>query len=165
MSFTNLKDAKAFAFAGNALITLESRKTWKHFTYKIKAKAKDKAKDNDKKDFFFVSYLANGSADEGDFAYLGIVADGKFRTTKNSRAGSDTEVARAFDWFMRLPGPDMPNQLVVHHEGRCGKCGRTLTVPESIESGIGPECRKGMVKAGKLEHFELTAAPEEDYVE
>jgi hypothetical protein len=26
------------------------------------------------------------------------------------------------------------------HEGRCGKCGRALTVPESIESGLGPVC-------------------------
>ena len=26
------------------------------------------------------------------------------------------------------------------HEGRCGRCGRKLTVPESIEAGYGPEC-------------------------
>jgi hypothetical protein len=31
-------------------------------------------------------------------------------------------------------------RCTVHHEGRCGRCGRTLTVPESIESGFGPEC-------------------------
>jgi len=23
---------------------------------------------------------------------------------------------------------------------RCGRCGRVLTVPESVESGFGPEC-------------------------
>lgn len=26
------------------------------------------------------------------------------------------------------------------HTGRCGRCGRLLTVPSSIEKGIGPEC-------------------------
>jgi hypothetical protein len=26
------------------------------------------------------------------------------------------------------------------HEGRCGRCGRRLTVPDSIASGYGPEC-------------------------
>jgi hypothetical protein len=31
-----------------------------------------------------------------------------------------------------------------HHEGKCGRCGRLLTVPSSIESGIGPECSKIM---------------------
>jgi hypothetical protein len=30
--------------------------------------------------------------------------------------------------------------LEVWHEGRCGACGRRLTVPESIERGLGPEC-------------------------
>jgi hypothetical protein len=26
------------------------------------------------------------------------------------------------------------------HEGKCCRCGRKLTVPASIASGIGPEC-------------------------
>lgn len=30
--------------------------------------------------------------------------------------------------------------LEIWHEGRCCRCGRTLTVPESIANGIGPEC-------------------------
>jgi hypothetical protein len=30
----------------------------------------------------------------------------------------------------------------VWHEGKCGKCGRALTVPSSILTGIGPECSK-----------------------
>lgn len=29
----------------------------------------------------------------------------------------------------------------LHNAGRCGRCLKTLTVPESIESGFGPECR------------------------
>lgn len=38
----------------------------------------------------------------------------------------------------------------VHHEGRCGKCGRRLTVPESIETGLGPECSgKGYTRKRK----------------
>ena len=36
-------------------------------------------------------------------------------------------------------GP-MPAELEVWHQGSCGKCGRPLTVPESIASGIGPVC-------------------------
>ena len=30
----------------------------------------------------------------------------------------------------------------VYHSGCCGRCGRELTVPASILSGIGPECSK-----------------------
>jgi hypothetical protein len=47
----------------------------------------------------------------------------------------------AFAWFWdRLRNGNLPEQVEVHHEGRCGRCGRALTVPESIESGFGPEC-------------------------
>ncbi len=35
-----------------------------------------------------------------------------------------------------------PHGYNVYHSGRCGRCGRELTVPASILSGIGPECSK-----------------------
>ena len=35
---------------------------------------------------------------------------------------------------------DVPDNLRVYHEGKCCRCGRTLTTPESIKKGIGPEC-------------------------
>jgi hypothetical protein len=135
MSFSTLQDAKTFAFAGNALITLESRRTDAHHTYKISAC-------EDKKDFFFVSHLINGSADGGIFAYLGIVSEGKFRLTKKSTAAWDAPCVKAFQFFMA--STELHPQLIVHHEGRCGKCGRTLTVPSSIEAGIGPDCAAKM---------------------
>lgn len=136
MSFNTLSDAKAFALAGNALLTLESRKTGTHFTYRIRA-----TKDDDQK--FFVSLLS-GPDNENDYQYLGLVAGGAFRLTKASKATSEAPSVKAFDYFMRLNGPEMPAQLAVYHQNKCGKCGRTLTVPESVQSGIGPECAKRM---------------------
>jgi hypothetical protein len=38
-------------------------------------------------------------------------------------------------------------------EGRCGKCGRTLTVPSSIATGLGPECIKSISKSEKRDNF------------
>lgn len=32
------------------------------------------------------------------------------------------------------------NKMDYYHEGRCGRCARRLTVPESIINGLGPEC-------------------------
>lgn len=135
MSFSNLQDAKTFAFAGRALITLESRRTGDHHTYRISLC-------EDKPGFFFVSHLINGSADAGTFAYLGIVSEGKFRLTKKSTAAWDAPSVKAFQFFMA--STELHPQLVVHHEGHCGKCGRTLTVPSSIEAGIGPDCATKM---------------------
>ena len=34
------------------------------------------------------------------------------------------------------------NGFEIMHEGRCCRCNRTLTHPDSIKTGIGPECAK-----------------------
>lgn len=56
--------------------------------------------------------------------------------------------ALAFRWFFKRlsEGRDLggPRGVTVRHEGRCGRCGRTLTVPASIDSGIGPDCAERM---------------------
>jgi hypothetical protein len=39
-----------------------------------------------------------------------------------------------------VAGRPTPPSLVIQEENRCGKCGRELTDPVSIERGIGPEC-------------------------
>ena len=60
---------------------------------------------------------------------------------KVSKIGEDADSAKAWRWFdANLQAGRVPEQLEVWHEGRCGRCGRALTVPESIERGIGPEC-------------------------
>jgi len=40
--------------------------------------------------------------------------------------------------------PLIDKGFALHHEGKCGRCGRKLTVPLSIETGIGPECASKM---------------------
>jgi hypothetical protein len=136
--FETLAEAKAFAFAGNAILTLESLKTGSHFTYKVK-QAKDQQTGEPKPGVYFVNLLSNGNAeDENNFTYLGMVMSGVFRLTKASKAGMESPSVKAWRFFMALS--ENHPALVVHHEGRCGRCGRTLTVPESIRAGIGPEC-------------------------
>jgi hypothetical protein len=48
---------------------------------------------------------------------------------------------------------NLPNFIEIWHEGRCGKCGRTLTVPDSIANGLGPECIKTISKSEKRDKF------------
>lgn len=49
-------------------------------------------------------------------------------------------------WVQLTKGNELPDKVEVWHEGRCGACGRRLTVPESIAQGLGPVCA-GLVAA------------------
>jgi Family of unknown function (DUF6011) len=136
--FASLEDAKAFALAGNAIITLQSLRTGEHFTYKIRAKQRDPRFPSV---VYFVDLLS-GPDNNSDYFYLGIIANGEFRLTKGSRTTLDAPSFKAFRFFWR--STTLHPELLVRHEGRCGRCGRTLTVPESIDRGIGPECAQKM---------------------
>lgn len=129
-------DARRFILAGNATFTVTSAATGTRFTYKIKAKEIDGGRT-----LHFVSVLT-GDDNEADYTFLGTIFEGReFRHSSKSRIGREAPSARAFAWsFSRIMGDTLNGQATVHHEGRCGRCGRKLTVPSSIELGLGPEC-------------------------
>jgi hypothetical protein len=145
MQFTSPQDVQAFVLAGNALFTIESVATSTRFTYKVSASKDEGTRAG--RGVFFVSLLT-GPENNSDYAYLGIIPKDdpmSFRLTAKSRAGAAAPSVKAFEWFWRqVSAGRLPASVKVLHHGHCGRCGRTLTVPESIERGIGPEC------AGKL---------------
>lgn len=131
--FHTTGQARAFLLAGNARMTITSKKTGTRFTYKVR---------HDEDRPWFVSVLT-GSDNESDYTFFAtIFANGECRHGRRSSIGEEAPSAVAFQWLWRQlqkPGA-LPETIEVHHEGRCGRCGRALTVPESIESGFGPEC-------------------------
>jgi Family of unknown function (DUF6011) len=139
--FTSIEDAKRFALAGNAIITLQSLRSGTHFTFKITQPGFEKQAERgyQPQAIWFVKLLTSGSADEGDFTYLGMISsDKQFRLTKASRANDDSPSVKALRFFLALK--QLHPELAVRHENHCGRCGRTLTHPESIDLGIGPDC-------------------------
>ncbi len=129
------QDIYKFATAGNATVTIVNPTTGNRFTYKLRQKTNDDGSVTP----HFVSVL-NGSDNESDYTYIGFIRDGVtfIYGGAKARAGRDAPSVRAFEWFWRHVGDPTPAE--VWHEGRCGKCGRKLTVPESIERGLGPTC-------------------------
>lgn len=144
--FQTLSDARAFALAGNAILTLQSLRTGVHFTYRVK-QARDRNTDEPQPGVYFVSLLTSGSADEGSFHYLGMIKENEFFATKATNGRQLSPSFKAFQFFFNTStwkdGQIHP-ELVIRHENHCGRCGRTLTHPESIDLGIGPECIKMM---------------------
>jgi hypothetical protein len=128
--------ARPFVLAGNATFTLRSTKTGARFTYKVRA-SRSSTPD---KPLYFVGLLS-GPQNDSDYRYIGFISDGRFMHSAKSRVTKDAPSFLAFSWwFARLMAGEDTSAVEVFHAGSCGRCGRTLTVPESIALGIGPEC-------------------------
>lgn len=145
MNALSIADARCFALAGKAVLTVVSKTTGKRFTYKV-TRSKDRTAPDgagDRPVVWFVKVLA-GPDNSGDYRYIGFVREGQF-VHGGAKAFADKAAPSvvAFEWFARrVLFADEPaaDRVEVFHEGCCGRCGRRLTVPESIRSGLGPEC-------------------------
>ena len=136
-----LAEPQKFALAGKAVFTIVSKATGARFTYRVKL-APPRYCWKNKDPVHFVSVLT-GADNMSSYTYLGTIRGSAFAHGKKSRIGEDAPSAKAFAWFWRhLMTGDALASLNVHHEGKCGRCGRALTVPSSIASGFGPECIK-----------------------
>lgn len=129
---------KDFVLGGNALITLESGKTGKHLTYKIQRSKQDN-------NLYFIKSL-RGSDNEKDYRYIGCYfADNRVFVPEKSYKDMDIHLwpksMQTIRWFFNNID-SVPSNLTVYHNGRCCRCGRTLTTAESIRRGIGPECER-----------------------
>jgi hypothetical protein len=138
-----------FIRAGNAIFTIDNGQG-KWYTYRVDhvpARTEEFTSKGQRTypEAWFVKMLT-GPSNESDYTYVGLLNCERVRLTQRSPYAADSLPVKVFDFAMRviLGKQELPPGYSIHHEGRCGRCGRRLTVPESIESGIGPECAKKM---------------------
>lgn len=129
---------KSFDFftGGKAVFTV-SNPTGEHYTYKILKP--------DSASPFFVSLLAGPNNTE-DFTYIGVFMPqmATLKMTRASEMNENSMPVKVFKWAVQqlFLKKEIPEGYRIQHEGLCCRCGRALTVPESIDDGIGPECKK-----------------------
>lgn len=138
-----------FILAGKAIFTVKVgpnslSAASPHYTFKVKRKEGDLLSNT----IYFISILT-GPDNESSYTYIGVLdpINGWVRLTAKSRYTENCVpvkiVRRVLERIWKNEGHVVEAAgWEVYHRGQCGKCGRTLTVPESIESGIGPECAK-----------------------
>jgi hypothetical protein len=139
--------SKEFVVAGRAVFTLASAgnetKPAKHYTYKVK-KQKDRKKPGQ---FIWIVQLLTGPDNTSSYTYLGVLnpVTGAVYLGGKSSYNDDSQPVRVIRWAFNdyiWPNRELPMGYTAWHEGKCGRCGRALTVPRSISLGIGPECEK-----------------------
>jgi Family of unknown function (DUF6011) len=154
-----LKHSKAldFILGGKSFVTFLNTQTDNRFTFKV---VKHK-----KEDIYFVNVLTSPDT----YTFIGVVnSTGSFRHSRKSKITSEAQSVKVFSYvFSKLqtivkPATQtedaitaLPQFIEVYHSGKCGRCGRKLTVPQSIETGFGPECfsfiaDKQMIRDRKL---------------
>lgn len=129
---------KEFVLAGKAIFTVENPEG-KHYTFKITRKDANAQY----RTTWFVNLLT-GPDNTSDYTYIGKLepVTGDLIRTKNDN--TPTKVAA---WALQIiyGNKQLPPGYKIHHAGKCCRCGRTLTTPQSCETGIGPECAKMML--------------------
>lgn len=148
---TNPRQAFDYVLGGRSLFTLVNTASGNHRTYRVSAPYDEERDDDDPKrpERYFVR-VKTGE----EFQYMGMI-DGRtlqFRLTRASKMNADSPSVLGFTVLLwNLQHGKFPRNSEFWHSGSCGVCGRTLTNPESIESGIGPYC------AGRIKGYNLNS--------
>lgn len=125
-----------FFQAGKARFTVETPE--KHFTYECDKKTYPKGNTH------YHLRLLKGPDNRGDYVYLGCIEPltGHLRMTRKSQHKEDSATVLAINTTLPLlwRGTKLPPGYDVMHSGKCGRCQRPLTVPESVRRGLGPIC-------------------------
>ena len=147
----------SFILAGKSLLTIENSIRGTHKTLSF-------MRDKHREDLWYVYIRGDkdkavrlpGFETKKNWLYCGIVVwespiknqpkELAFKLTKGSKILRGSEGWKAIDWFIRninvMPDYCRNKGVKIYHEGVCGRCGRTLTDPVSIQAGFGPECIK-----------------------
>ena len=129
-------DIKNFIFGGNATFTVINTQTKNRFTFRVKQPKNNKS-------VFFVSVL-NGSDNNSNYTFIGTYFNktSNYIHGKKSHITKDAQSAKVINWFFSrfIDSEEKYPFIQVYHEGKCGKCGRKLTTPDSVKKGLGPIC-------------------------
>jgi hypothetical protein len=124
------ENATNYILGGKAFVTFLNPSTGNRFTYKVLKHKTD--------DIYFVHVLTNPDT----YMFLGTIRNFVFRFSQKSKILRDARSHIVFDYvFHNLGMRTLNSSIEIFHDGKCGRCGRQLTDPISVETGLGPYCR------------------------
>ena len=86
-----------------------------------------------------------GSNNEGDYTNFAFIIDGRLVPWKRYQSGYE-QVLQAARYLVSGPSESHEKAGLMYSldSKRCWRCNRLLTHPESIATGLGPDCAKRM---------------------
>lgn len=136
-----LEHSLKFMLAGKSEFILHSSKTGEYFEYYLTKKA---SMNNENEFIYFLNTKLSGKK-----VYAGVLwydnKVGEFKFSKGQKGEVDNNhlnIRSLLFVLNKLNSGGVPQYCTVYHTGTCGRCGRKLTTPESILTGLGPECSK-----------------------
>jgi hypothetical protein len=127
----------AYLYGGKGKLTLVGRSA--RYTFKLSR--------SDDDSLIFVKVLV-GSDNENSYEYIGFMPRSNLNLTAGRKGNAEHPAFKALEWYIgrwKADDDERIAQAQFWHEGTCGRCGRALTVPSSIQMGLGPTC------AGRLD--------------
>lgn len=134
----------AYILGGKAVFTIQSHNTGRAFTYRIQSAKKDKTQqwstNNQDRSTFFVSLLI-GPDNSEDFQYFAFLRRTNTHNMELRTKEPYSTAFKNFHWIWNAIVAESHEDSYDFLPSRaCARCGRTLTVAESIRAGFGPEC-------------------------
>jgi len=152
IKLTDKDEIQMYVYGGKGRFRLKSLRSEKQFTYKISPMSKHNK--NYDEYTFYVSLVVPGGT-----TFMGVLKseENKYIHAKRSTLAYDSSEAKGFRWLLEQfeKEDDFPEMMEFYHMGICSCCAKTLTIPESIQLGIGPVCfeRYGNKRLKKLMHL------------
>jgi hypothetical protein len=150
------ENLKQFVFGGAAVFTVESNANRSdYYTFKLRhfdkvETVEGKRKKTLDRNSSIRVWVLSGSNNMSDYQYLGTINTRSlvFKPKNEVSEAKSVQLISALVRLISLGGA--PRNATIYHEGKCGVCGRRLTTPDSITSGIGPTCRSMGKKTGLI---------------
>jgi hypothetical protein len=152
IKLTDKDEIQMYVYGGKGRFRLKSLKSEKEFTYKISPMSKYNPKYDEYT--YYVSLVIPGGS-----TFLGVMKseENKYIHSKKSIKDFNSPEVKGFRWLLGQfeTEKEFPTEMEFYHMGICSCCGKVLTIPGSIELGIGPVCfqRYGNKRLQKLLHL------------
>ena len=135
---------KNVILAGKAIFTLVSH--GQRRTYNVSTKPTSDPKTGKEGIVSFIGVLS-GPDNTSDSGYMAVMFDGgPVRLSAKSNFNKKSIAYRLFNYaWEKIRKGQAQDDVEFIGSGKCARCGRLLTTPESVAMGLGPECASRMI--------------------